>query len=106
MHVTAQYLYIGIPKLIPNSSLNLAFTLVYYLQKIIYTPSLVKKHTGVGRMADDEEFDRIVEDPDEQVDDDEMSPAEAGFTKGEEEASDEEEKKEEHEEDFDEEELR
>lgn len=39
-----------------------------------------------------EETDKIAEDPDEQVDDDEMSPAEAGFSKGAEDASEKEKK--------------
>ena len=46
--------------------------------------------------------DAITEDPDEQVDDDEMSPAEAGFQKG----AEQEEKKEKEDEDEDDEELR
>ena len=40
-------------------------------------------------MADEEMDDKITEDPDEQVEDDEMSPGEAGFARGAEEASDE-----------------
>ncbi|MCK5283444.1 MAG: hypothetical protein KAK00_08625 [Nanoarchaeota archaeon] len=40
-----------------------------------------------GDIMPEEEFDdAITEDPDEQVDDDEMSPAEAGFARGAEEA--------------------
>jgi hypothetical protein len=37
-------------------------------------------------MAEEEYEDKIAEDPDDQVEDDEMSPAEAGFAKGAEEA--------------------
>jgi len=49
----------------------------------------------------EEEFDRITETPDDQVDDDEMSAAEAGFARGAEQAG-EKEKKSDDEEDEDE----
>ncbi len=54
-------------------------------------------------MSDDEEVDKIAEDPDEQVEDDEMSPAEAGFVRGEEEAEVSKKKKEEEEDEDDDE---
>ena len=38
-------------------------------------------------MKEEEFDDKIAEDPDDQVDDDEMSPGEAGFAKGAEEES-------------------
>jgi hypothetical protein len=41
----------------------------------------------IGDSMSEEYDDAITEDPDSQVDDDEMSPAEAAFTKGAEEAS-------------------
>ncbi len=44
-------------------------------------------------MAEEEYDDKIAEDPDDQVDDDEMSPAEAGFSRGAEAAAEEEEEK-------------
>ena len=42
---------------------------------------------NMPEMSDEEYDDRITEDPDDQVEDDEMSPAEAAFQKGAEEAS-------------------
>jgi hypothetical protein len=44
-------------------------------------------------MAEEEYDDKIAEDPDDQVEDDEMSPAEAGFSRGAEAAAEEEKKK-------------